>query len=124
MTRLTCKQQFFFSNPRLSSHSDGSALCRNAIDGVKPAGGSKGSNLNGATGSAANANDSFNKHYNKELKVSEGTYINQLIPLKDPNFSLFLILSNDLITFRCSTDEIPLVLLELNESALIYIQKE
>ena len=55
---------------------------------MKPA----GSNKNSATGSVAlgmSANDTFNRHYNKELKVSE--------------------------------DEIPLVLLELNESALIYI---
>ena len=63
---------------------------RNAIDGVKTGAGGKG---NGNGSSEANGgsgvNDSFNKHYNKELKVSE--------------------------------DEIPMVLLELNESALIYI---
>ncbi len=49
---------------------------RNAIDGVKPAAG-KGLNAatgKGADGGASNANDSFNKHYNKELKVSEGRY--------------------------------------------------
>ena len=40
----------------------------------------------------ASEHDSFNKHYNKELKVSE--------------------------------DEIPIVLLELNESALAYITRE
>ena len=68
-------------------------MIRNAIDGVKAAGGGKG-NVNGSsdTTGGLGANDSFNKHYNKELKVSE--------------------------------DEIPMVLLELNESALIYIQKE
>ena len=70
-------------------------MCRNAIDGVKSgAVGGKGGNGNGSAEGAGGlgANDSFNKHYNKELKVSE--------------------------------DEIPMVLLELNESALIYIQKE
>ena len=45
--------------------------------------------------------DSFNKHYNKELKVSEG----KIILLK------FL-------------DEIPIVLMELNESALAYISRD
>lgn len=63
---------------------------RNAIDGVKLPGG-KGADKKGAVGSLPNikadtgvdsrsnasiaalaANDSFNKHYNKELKVSEG----------------------------------------------------
>ena len=60
------------------------------MDGVKSVGGGKG-NGNGSSeaGGGQGANDSFNKHYNKELKVSE--------------------------------DEIPMVLLELNESALIYI---
>ena len=60
---------------------------------MKATGGGKGIG-NGSVegGGGAGANDSFNKHYNKELKVSE--------------------------------DEIPMVLLELNESALIYIQKE
>ena len=49
---------------------------RNAIDGVKNAGGAKGAaGANGGAGQGAgNANDSFNKHYNKELKVSEGRY--------------------------------------------------
>ena len=65
-------------------------MIRNAIDGVKSGAGGK-ANGNGSTETAGGlgANDSFNKHYNKELKVSE--------------------------------DEIPMVLLELNESALIYI---
>ena len=47
---------------------------RNAIDGVKSGGAGKGAN--GSNGADANGgggnNDSFNKHYNKELKVSEG----------------------------------------------------
>jgi hypothetical protein len=49
-----------------------------------------------------NENESFNKHYNKELKVSEGIYLSNHIPI----------------------DEIPIVLLELNESALAYITRE
>ena len=49
-----------------------------------------------------NENESFNKHYNKELKVSEGIYKSNFIPI----------------------DEIPIVLLELNESALAYITRE
>ena len=64
----------------------------NAIDGVRPAGSKQGGNGGQGVNAGANVNDSFSKHYNKELKVSG--------------------------------DEIPLVLLELNESALIYIQKE
>jgi hypothetical protein len=48
--------------------------------------------------------DSFNKFYNKELKVSEGK-------------RLFFCLTECL-------DEIPLVLMELNESALNYINRD
>ncbi len=50
-----------------------------------------------------NENESFNKHYNKELKVSEGMY---------------------LLVLYIPIDEIPIVLLELNESALAYITRE
>ncbi len=59
----------------------------------------------GATAAQAKAaeSDSFNRHYNKELKVSEG---------KSP------------LNLNALIDEIPLVLLELNESALLFIQKE
>ena len=57
---------------------------------MKSTGAGKGANtVAGAEATGAGGTDSFNKHYNKELKVSE--------------------------------DEIPMVLLELNESALIYI---
>ncbi len=49
-----------------------------------------------------NENESFNKHYNKELKVSEGINCFDSFPI----------------------DEIPIVLLELNESALAYITRE
>jgi len=45
-----------------------------------------------ASGAGPATSDSFNKYYNKELKVSE--------------------------------DEIPLVLMELNESALNYINRD
>jgi hypothetical protein len=51
-----------------------------------------GKNADGKVIGKKPESDSFNKHYNKELKVSE--------------------------------DEIPLVLLELNESALAYITRE
>ena len=66
---------------------------RNAIDGVKLSGGKGPDKKGGGVGSslpnikadtgldrsnssiaAMAANDSFNKHYNKELKVSEGKY--------------------------------------------------
>ena len=67
---------------------------RNAIDGVKGLPGGKGADKKGGVGSALPnnikadsgldkttpgmaalaANDSFNKHYNKELKVSEGKF--------------------------------------------------
>ena len=64
-------------------------MCRNAVDGVKGIPGAKekkagvGSALpnikadgvadrSGGGNAALTANDSFNKHYNKELKVSEG----------------------------------------------------
>ena len=48
--------------------------------------------------------DSFNKYYNKELKVSEG--------------------KNRTSHLTLSIDEIPLVLMELNESALNYINRD
>ena len=48
--------------------------CRNAIDGVKPAGGSKGNSVGGSAAKDASSSDSFNKHYNKELKVAEGKH--------------------------------------------------
>ena len=54
---------------------------------MKPAGGAKGANSNGASGTAkdsAATNDSFNKHYNKELKVAEGRS-----PLVSPFRTLF-----------------------------------
>ena len=47
---------------------------RNAIDGVKPAGGSKGNSIGGSAAKDASSSDSFNKHYNKELKVAEGKH--------------------------------------------------
>ena len=56
-------------------------------------------------GGSFTENDSFNRHYNKELKVSEGKQ--STVSEK----SLYV-------------DEIPLVLLELNESALTFITRE
>lgn len=46
------------------------------MDGVKTGVGGKGINSNGSPdGIGANSgNEAFNKHYNKELKVSEGKY--------------------------------------------------
>ena len=51
-------------------------MVRNAVDGVKTGVGGKGINSNGSPdGIGANSgNEAFNKHYNKELKVSEGKY--------------------------------------------------
>ena len=52
---------------------------------------------------AANAESNlFNKHYNKELKLCEGKFLIYLTYL----------------------DEIPMVLCELNESALAYLARE
>ena len=44
---------------------------RNAVDGVKSVGGSKTAG-NGADSKEKAANDSFNKYYNRELKVTHG----------------------------------------------------
>ena len=57
-----------------------------------------------ASGAGPATSDSFNKYYNKELKVSEGKNWIMLTPL--------------------FADEIPLVLMELNESALNYINRD
>jgi hypothetical protein len=59
-----------------------------------------------ASSGAGNAptSDSFNKYYNKELKVSEG--------------------KNRTDDLTLCVDEIPLVLMELNESALNYINRD
>ena len=74
---------------------------RAAIDGIdKKSNDKKSTNLGG--GPSLNENESFNRHYNKELKVSEGKHT----PL--PHY----------------VDEIPIVLLELNESALAFITRE
>ena len=55
---------------------------------------------------AANVENSlFNKHYNKELKLCEGTFIFNSLTYQ------FL-------------DEIPMVLQELNESALAYLSRD
>lgn len=61
------------------------------IDGVK-VNAKKGAKGKESTTAGQGTSDSFNKFYNKELKVSE--------------------------------DEIPLVLMELNESALNYINRD
>ncbi|CDW85759.1 UNKNOWN [Stylonychia lemnae] len=68
--------------------------CRQAIDGEIKKGGplDKKSGQNQQAIGSFTENESFNRHYNKELKVSE--------------------------------DEIPIVLLELNESALAFITRE
>jgi len=59
----------------------------------------------GSLGGGANSENSmFNKHYNKELKLCEGKCL---------LFDQYL-----------SVDEIPMVLCELNESALAYLQRE
>ena len=58
---------------------------RNAIDGVRPNGAGRGTNSNigpesafgGGGGHGAHA-DFFNKHYNKELKVTSGRCTNFL----------------------------------------------
>ena len=64
MTKSTCK----FSSICLIAQ-----YARNAIDGVKPSAAAKGNGANGGSGTKdTSINDSFNKHYNKELKVSEG----------------------------------------------------
>ena len=47
--------------------------------------------------------DNFNKYYNKELKVQEGIL---------------------LVNVKLFKDEIPIVLLELNESAVAYITRD
>lgn len=57
-----------------------------------------------ASGSGPATSDSFNKFYNKELKVSEGK--------NNYSFLTYIL------------DEIPLVLMELNESALNYINRD
>lgn len=57
----------------------------------------------GAIGGSIAENESFNRHYNKELKVSEGKNITSL---------------------TYAIDEIPIVLFELNESALAFITRE
>jgi hypothetical protein len=62
------------------------------IDGIKGKGKKETKGGPGSSGPGNGTSDSFNKFYNKELKVSE--------------------------------DEIPLVLTELNESALNYISRE
>lgn len=51
-------------------------VLRNAVDGVKTGAGGKGINSNvSPDGNGPNSgNEAFNKHYNKELKVSEGKY--------------------------------------------------
>ena len=82
------------------------------VDGKKPAG-EKKIGLGGATGGGAgsgngsagssNNNDAFNKHYNKELKVSEG--------------KLWHLISQSCMYI----DEIPIVLMELIESGIQYI---
>ena len=41
---------------------------------MRPAGGKQGGNGGQGVNVGANINDSFSKHYNKELKVSGGTY--------------------------------------------------
>ena len=46
-------------------------VCRNAVDGVRPSADSKGAAPGGST-KETTANESFSKHYNKELKVAEG----------------------------------------------------
>ena len=79
------------------------------IDGVKVAKGKAGmAKIEGKPAAGGKegpaTSDSFNKFYNKELKVSEGKL-------------LFLCLTECL-------DEIPLVLMELNESALNYINRD
>ena len=54
-------------------------------------------------GAANSENSMFNKHYNKELKLCEGKYRSLL--------TIFI-------------DEIPMVLCELNESALAYLSRD
>ena len=55
---LTCKSQSFY-------------LFSAAIDGIEKKGNEKKSTTQ--TEKSLNENESFNRHYNKELKVSEGT---------------------------------------------------
>jgi len=53
-------------------------LTRSAIDGVEIRKGGSGPNALDKKQSSVQAthdNDSFNKHYNKDLKVSEGIYL-------------------------------------------------
>ncbi len=74
-----------------------------AIDGIeKKVNDRKSGNLGGVS---INENESFNRHYNKELRVAEGNIYGTLT---QPN----------------NLDEIPIVLLELNESALAFITRE
>jgi hypothetical protein len=77
------------------------------IDGVKVTA-KKGAKASQALTAGQGTSDSFNKFYNKELKVSEG-----ILNHPQHNRVLFLFL-----------DEIPLVLMELNESALNYINRD
>jgi len=68
--------------------SDGPAVrSRNNSNGIK-----KGNSDKTNTSGTFNENDTFNKHYNKELRVSK--------------------------------DEIPIVLAELNDSAISFIKRE
>ena len=59
----------------------------------------------GKGGAGPNGENSlFNKHYNKELKLCEGKFAK--------------------IYDNFSSDEIPMVLCELNESALAYLNRD
>ena len=64
---------------------------------------------NGSASGASNENTLFNKHYNKELKLCEGKY-------------LIILCLNEMLLERI--DEIPIVLCELNESALAYLGRD
>ena len=82
MTKLICKDKY--SSPSLNLSTKNGLLCfhRNAIDGVRPNGAGRGTNSNigpeGAFGGGGGhgAYDFFNKHYNKELKVTSGKCTN------------------------------------------------
>jgi hypothetical protein len=75
---------------------------------AKRPGGGKSDMISAADGprsslNAANVENSvFNKHYNKELKLCEGKFF----------FSIYFL------------DEIPMVLQELNDSALAYLNRD
>jgi hypothetical protein len=80
------------------------------IDGVK-VNAKKGAKGKESTTAGQGTSDSFNKFYNKELKVSEGMVL---------NYSWYVV-NRRLFVYA---DEIPLVLMELNESALNYINRD